>query len=106
MARSWAFEPKTRSAAVAVHLISPVARSRPSYTFSAEDPVHSVPMSSRFTKKSLVSISGRSVKTPRGSPVVGVQGPHPAEKDRHLRSGQVEHERPVHQQGLRRELLP
>ena len=29
-ARSWEFEPKTRSTAVAVHLTSPVARSRPS----------------------------------------------------------------------------
>ena len=50
---------------MAVHLTSPVARSRPSYTFSDEaDGFHSVPMSSRFTKKSLVSVSGRSVKTP------------------------------------------
>ena len=29
---------------------------------------HSVPMSSRFTKKSLVSVSGRSVRTPRVDP--------------------------------------
>src|SRR5919109_1895723 len=65
MARSWECEPKTRSTAVAVHLSSPVARSRPSYTFSAEaDAFHSVLMSSRFTKKSLVNVSGRSVKMP------------------------------------------
>ena len=50
---------------MAVQLTSPVPRSRPSYTSSAEaDAFHSVPMSSRFTKKSLVSVSGRLVKTP------------------------------------------
>ena len=65
MPRSGEFEPKTRSTAVPVHLISPVARSRPSYTFSSDaDAFHSEPMSSRFTKKSLVSVSGRSVNTP------------------------------------------
>src|SRR5206468_13053929 len=48
-ARSTEFEPKTRSTAVAVHLTSHVARSRPSYTFSAEaDAFHSVLMSSSF----------------------------------------------------------
>ena len=31
---------------------------------SSETGFHSVPMSSRFTKKSLVNVSGRSVKTP------------------------------------------
>src|SRR5438034_10675911 len=50
---------------VPVHLSSPVARSRPSDTSLASDTTfHSVPMSSRFTKKSLVSASGRLVKTP------------------------------------------
>src|SRR5689334_21821807 len=65
MTRSSESEPNTRLTAVAVHLASPVARPRPSYTFSAEaDAFHSVPMSSRFTKNSLVSISGRPVRTP------------------------------------------
>ena len=57
-------EPKTRSTAVPVHLScrsrgrGPRRRARPG------GHRHSVPMSSRFTKKSLVSVSGRSVKTP------------------------------------------
>src|SRR5438105_13517763 len=67
MPRSWEFDPKTRSTAVPVHLTSPVVRSRLSYTFSDEtDGFHSVLMSSRLTKKSLVNVSGRSVKTPCG----------------------------------------
>src|SRR5205823_10340774 len=58
-------EPKTRSTAVPLHLTWPVLRSRPSYTFLSEpDAFHSVPMSSRFTKKSLVNVPGRLVKTP------------------------------------------
>src|SRR5207249_2968693 len=65
MARSCEFEPKTRSTAVPVHLTLPVRRSQPSYTFSADaDTVHSVFMSSRFTKKSLVNVSGWSVRMP------------------------------------------
>ena len=64
MARSWECEPKMRSTPDAVHLIFPVSRSRPSYTWSVEDTLHSVSMSSRFTKKSLVSVSRRPVKTP------------------------------------------
>jgi hypothetical protein len=70
MARSWSFDPKMRSTAVAVHLTSPLARSRPSYT-CVDDPLRdelaacqSTFMSSKFTKKSLVSVSGRSVNTP------------------------------------------
>ena len=48
-----------------VHLTLPVLRSRPSYTPSAPPAgFHSVPMSSRLTKKSLVSASGFVVKTP------------------------------------------
>ena len=58
-------EPKMRSTRVPVHLSSPVLRSRPSNTSAAsETAFHSVPMSSRLTKKSLVSASGRLVKTP------------------------------------------
>ena len=67
---------------------------------------HSVPMSSRFTKKSLVSVPGRSVKTPCcGLPGVGVQGPHAADEHRHLGRGQRQHVGPLEQQRLRRQLL-
>jgi hypothetical protein len=65
-ARSCELEPKTRSTRVPVHL---TRRSRgrgprtPSPSSSVGD-FHSVPMSSRLTKKSLVSVPGRSVKTP------------------------------------------
>ena len=56
-------------------------------------------MSSRFTKKSLVSVPGRSVKTPCcGLPDVGVQGAHAADQHRHLGRGQRQHVRPVQQQ--------
>ena len=90
-----------------VHLTSPVARSRPSYTFSAEaDAFHSVPMSSRFTKKSLVNVSGRSVKTPCWDcPKLAFRAPHAADENRHLGSGQRQQVGPVQQQGLRRQLL-
>jgi len=58
-ARSWEFEPKMRSTRVPVHLTWPVLRSRPSnMSASFETAFHVVPMSSRFTKKSLVSASG------------------------------------------------
>ncbi len=54
---------------MAVPVNSPVVRSRPSYTFSdSADGFHSVPPSSSRTKKSLVSVPGRSVKTPCGAP--------------------------------------
>src|ERR1700738_4868894 len=58
-------EPNTKSTRWPVHLSAPVFRSRPSNTSLASDAAfHSVPMSSRFTKKSLVSAPGRLVKTP------------------------------------------
>ena len=58
-------EPKTRSTRVAVHLGSPVLRSEPAKALpQGETCFHSMPMSSRFTKKSLVNDSGRLVKTP------------------------------------------
>ena len=87
-----------------VHFTAPLARSRPSYTFAAEaDGFHSVLMSSRFTKKSLVSVSGRRVRTAVfGLPEVGVQGAHAADENRHLWSGQRQHVCPLHQQLLRR----
>ena len=57
---SWEFEPKIRSTRVPVHFSSPVLRSRPSNTsVSFDTGFHPVFMSSRFTKKSLVSVSGR-----------------------------------------------
>jgi hypothetical protein len=49
-----------------VNLTLPVLRSQPSTVSPASDvgcPI--VPISSRFTKKSLFNVSGRSVKTPR-----------------------------------------
>jgi hypothetical protein len=65
MARSSALEPNTRSTSVAVHFISPVARSRPSKTYSLScDGRQTVFMSSRLTKKSLSSASVWSVNTP------------------------------------------
>src|SRR5207249_4381223 len=65
-ARSCECEPKIRSTRVPVHLTLFVFRSRPSYTPSEPaDGCHCVLMSSRLTKKSFVSVSGRLVKTPR-----------------------------------------
>jgi hypothetical protein len=57
-ARSWELEPKTRSTRVPVHFTCPVLRSRPSKTClgARTAAFHSVPMSSRLTKKSLVSV--------------------------------------------------
>src|SRR5438477_8096689 len=40
-----------------------------------------------------------------GLPGVGAQGAHAADENRHLGSGQIQHERPLHQQRLRRELF-
>ena len=56
--------PKRRSTRLAVHLGSPFFRQRPSNDCAAGDVgFHSVPMSRRFTKKSLVSVSGHLVNT-------------------------------------------
>src|SRR6202050_5262373 len=64
-ARSCAFEPKIRSARVAVHRTSPLLRSRPSNVLFASDTAfHAVFISSRLMKKSLVKLSGLLVKTP------------------------------------------
>src|SRR5215471_2687977 len=41
-----------------------------------------------------------------GLPEVGVQRPHAADQNRHLGHGQRQHAGPVHQEGLRRQLLP
>src|SRR6266852_8809459 len=64
-ARSCECEPKIRSTRVPVHLTWFVFRSRPSYTPPEPlDGCHWVLISSRLTKKSFVSVSGRLVKTP------------------------------------------
>src|SRR3546814_5126488 len=63
--RNCAFEPKTRSVRVAVHRGVSVARSVPTNSSSpaSSTSFHAVPMSSRCTKKSLVSCPGRSVRS-------------------------------------------
>ena len=97
-------EPKIRSTRVAVHFSSPVLRSRPSNTSWASDAAfHVVPMSSRFTKKSLVRASGRFVKTPcLGLSEVGNQDAHAAHKNCHLWGRQRQQLRPIDQQLLGR----
>ena len=92
-----------RSTRVPVHFSSPLLRSRPSNTFSSAVDFHSVLMSRRFTKKSLVSVSGRCVKTPCGDPppVVRAQDAQAADKNRHLRRGQRQQLRLVDQKLLR-----
>ncbi len=56
-ARSCEFDPNTRSTRVAVHFSALVLRSRSSKTSSAADVAfQTLPMSSRLTKKSLVSV--------------------------------------------------
>ena len=61
-------------------------------------------MSSRLTKKSLVSVPGAEVRTPSGDcPGVRAQHPQAAHQDGHLRRGQVQQVRPVDQQVLRRQ---
>ena len=60
-------------------------------------------MSSRFTKKSLVSASGRLVKTPCCAPAdVGVQDAHAADEHRHFGRGQGQQLRLIDQQRLGR----
>ena len=89
-ARSWEFEPKIRSTRVPVHFSLPVLRSRPSNTSASfETAFHSVLMSSRFTKKSLVSASGCLVKTPCCvPPKLVVEDAHAAYEHRHFGRGQ------------------
>ena len=68
--------------------------------------VHSVPMSSRLTKKSLVSIAGPvGEHAVLGAADVGAQGPQAADEHRHLGRGQREQVGPVEQQRLGRQLL-
>src|SRR5450830_231144 len=64
-ARNWACEPNSRSTRVPVHFAAPVLRSRPSkLSLAADDAFHSMPMSSKFRKKSLLRTPGRDVSTP------------------------------------------
>ena len=67
---------------------------------------HSVPMSSRLTKKSLVSVPGRSVKTPCCDlPTLASEHAQAADQHRHLRRGQRQQLRLVDQQLLGRARL-
>ena len=60
-------------------------------------------MSSRFTKKSLVSVSGRLVKTPFWDwPSLAFEDAQAANEHGHLRRGQRQQLRLVDQQVLRR----
>jgi hypothetical protein len=95
--------PDFESTAVAVRLSSPVALSRPSYTFLSEaDAFHSVIKSSRFTKKSLVNVSGRSVKMPCWDcPKLAFRAAYRRREPSFLER-QIQHECPLHQQLLRR----
>jgi len=55
-------------------------------------------MSSRFTKKSLVSASARGEDAVSGLSEVGIQDAHAANEHRHLRPGQRQQLRLVDQQ--------
>ena len=88
-----------------VHFSSPDLRSRPSnMSASFEVGFHSVPMSSRFTKKSLVSDLG-----PLGEHAVlravevGVQDAHAADEHRHFGRGQRQQLRLIDQQRFGRD---
>ena len=105
-ARSWQCAPNTRSAAVAVHLVLPGVRSRPSYTFWSEAEVS--------TRSHVEQVHGEVVGQRAGPvgensvlrvPVVRVQRAHAADENRHLGRGQPKEVGPVQQTGLRRERI-
>ena len=85
-----------------------VPRLRPSKVSAASDVgFHSVSMSSRFTKKSLVSVPGRLVNTPTiRLPGVHVQRAQAAHEHGHLGRAQRQPERPLDQQMLGRHWCP
>ena len=85
-----------------VHLTSPVFRSRPSYTPSAPATgCHCVPMSSRLTKKSFVSVSRRlGEDAVRGPSRVRAENAQAADENRHLGRRQRQQLRPIHEQLL------
>ena len=91
----------------AVHLTSPVARSRPSKVSASRvvrRPSTRVPMSSRFTKKSLVSDPGVEVKTPSGDwPEFAPSTRRPPTSTVISRRAQGQQVRAVDQQVLRRQ---
>ena len=73
---------------------------------STSDAFHSVPMSSRLTKKSLVSVPGPvGEDAGRRAAGVGAQRAQATDQHGHLRSGQRQQVGAVEQQRLRRELL-
>ena len=74
---------------------------------SSPDAVHSVPRSSRFTKKSLVSVPGLvGEDAERGAVVVRAQDAQAADQDGQLRSAQRQQVRAVEQQVLGRQPVP
>ena len=68
--------------------------------------VHSVRMSSRLTKKSLLNVPGRSVRTPCAEPPwLAPSARMPADQDGHLGRGQTQHEGALQQAVLQRQRL-
>ena len=79
-----------------------VLRSRPSYTPSEPAGCHSVLMSSRLTKKSLVSVSGLlGEDAVLGAAGIGAEHAQAADEHRHLGRRQRQQLRPIHQRLLR-----
>ena len=104
MARSWEFEPKTRSAAVPVHLSSPrpvIASLEHVLGCGGRLPlrVHVEQVHKEITGQHLRPL-GEDAEF--GLPDACIQDAHAADEHRHLRSGQRQHVRPIHQQLLRR----
>ena len=87
---------------------SPFVRQRPSNASAASDVgFHSVPMSMRLTKKSLVSAPGRFVKTPWLGRAGGrVQRAQAADEHGHLRRAQRQPEGALDQQVLGGHMVP
>ena len=106
-ARSSEFDPNTTSTRVPVQRTAPLPRSRPSNASSASDVAdHVVPMSSRLTKKSFVSVPGRvGEHTVRRVARVRPEDPQATDEGGHLGRRQREHERLVEQQVLGREVV-
>ncbi len=100
IARSSELEPNTRSARVAVHFGVPLARSLPRYnSWSSDIAFQAVPISRRFTKKSLVSVArALGENTVRRAVEVGIQGAHATYQHRQFRRCEREQLRLVDQQ--------
>ena len=70
---------------------------------AAASAVHAMPMSSRLTKKSLVSVPGRVGEDPvLDSPVIGAQHAQAADQHRHFRRGERQQLGAIDQQFLGR----